>query len=320
VKGLDQAWLNRFLDMMAAERGSARNSIVAYGRDLEDYAAFLHARSQSLATATRDLLRDYMADLDARGLKSTSIARKLSAIRQFHRFILAEGLAKSNPALSIESPKPARPLPRVLLRADVERLLACALADVPLPPGTKRFKALRLWSLLELLAATGLRVSELVGLPLLSVPLRENVLIIRGKGGRERLVPVSNRAIAALETYVKELVIHVERPRWLFPSHGKGGALTRQHFALELKRIATIAGIDHGLISPHTLRHAFASHLLERGVDLRAVQSMLGHADISTTQIYTHIQPERLQRAVDEFHPLAKASIRDVSPSVSKKS
>jgi integrase/recombinase XerD len=307
VPGLDAAWHNRFLDMMSAERGAAPNSLDAYARDLTDFLAFLARSRQTSATATSGSISAYLAHLDDEGLARSTASRKLSAIRQYFRFLAGEGLIARNPAATIERPKPARPLPKILSRSDVEHLLATARDSALALEGSKRFKALRLWALLELLAATGLRVSELVNLPFSQRPVEGGVLTIRGKGGRERLVPVSRRAAEAVATYAEALTKHYGAPRWLFPSHGKGGALTRQHFALEMKRVAASAGIDHRLVSPHVLRHAFASHLLDRGADLRAVQSMLGHADIATTQIYTHVQPERLQRAVEEFHPLAQA-------------
>ncbi len=305
-KAKDGAWQNRFLDMMSAERGAAKNSLDAYDRDLTDYRSFLKQRGVTPASADAEDLRGYMADLDRRGMARTTVSRKLSAIRQYHKFLHGEGLIKLNPTAAIERPKAARPLPKIIGRKEVETLLAVAESEIAAAKGGKRLKALRMACLLELLAATGLRVSELVGLPYRVLPLRDGTLMIRGKGGRDRMVPVSERAQAALARYAEELAKDGEKPRYLFPSHGSQGALTRQHFAVELKRYAGLAGIDRKLLSPHTLRHAFASFLLERGVDLRAVQSMLGHADISTTQIYTHVQPERLMRAVEQFHPLAK--------------
>jgi integrase/recombinase XerD len=310
----DAAWRDRFLDMMSAERGAARNSLEAYARDLEDFSACLAKDNKTSVSVTPDSIRAYLADLEGRGLKRSSVSRKLSAIRQYFRFLAGEELIAQDPTAEIERPKPALPLPKILGRSDVEHLLATACDETLKSDISKRFKALRLWALLELLAATGLRVTELVGLPYGPRVIDGEVLIVRGKGGRERLVPVSRRALAALLPYLEELKKRDETPRWLFPSHGKGGALTRQHFAVELKRIATLAGLDYRRVSPHVLRHAFASYLLDRGADLRAVQSMLGHADISTTQIYTHVQPERLQRAVETYHPLARAVSTPVAP------
>ncbi len=305
---MDSAWQNRFLDMMSAERGAAQNSLVAYERDLTDYLGFLKVMGVSSGTADAESVKAYLADLDTRGMARTTVARKLSAIRQFHLFLQGEGLTQSNPAMAVGRPKAARPLPKIIVRSDVEKLLAAAEAEVGGAKGGKLLKAMRMLCLLELLAATGLRVSELVSLPFRVLPLRDGTLMIRGKGGRDRMVPVSQRAQAALKRYAELLTQDGVVPRHLFPSHGSKGMLTRQHFALELKRLAAVAGLDHRVLSPHKLRHAFASHLLERGVDLRAVQSMLGHADIATTQIYTHVQPERLKRAVEQFHPLAKKS------------
>jgi integrase/recombinase XerD len=226
-------------------------------------------------------------------------------VRQLHRFLHGEGIAISNPTSVVESPKPARSLPSLMSAADVAKLLETAGQDAASCKGRARERALRMLCLLELLYATGLRVSELVGLPLRAAVAREQFLTVRGKGGRERLVPVSAKARQALETY---LAVRAEHPdtRWLFPSHGYSGHLTRQHFALELKALARRAGLDAGNISPHALRHAFASHLLAGGADLRAVQQMLGHADIATTQIYTHVQWERLKAVVDKHHPLAR--------------
>jgi integrase/recombinase XerD len=300
--------------MMSAERGAARNSLEAYARDLEDFSACLAKDNQTSVSATPVSIRAYLADLEGQGLQRSSVSRKLSAIRQYFRFLAGEGLIAQDPTAGIERPKPALPLPKILGRSDVEHLLATACDEALKSDISKRFKALRLWALLELLAATGLRVTELVGLPYGPRVIDGEVLVVRGKGGRERLVPVSRRAVAALSPYLEELKKRDETPRWLFPSHGKGGALTRQHFAVELKRIATLAGLDHRRVSPHVLRHAFASYLLDRGADLRAVQSMLGHADISTTQIYTHVQPERLQRAVETYHPLARTVSTPVAP------
>ena len=299
--------LGRFLEMMAAERGAAANSIAAYGRDLEDYLAFLDKRSRPAEAAEASDIRDYLAALEKRGMAKSSAARKLSAIRQFHLFLHSEGHSKTNPAMIVEGPGPQRALPKMIAADEVERLAAAALAAIPLKPVAVRFRAMRNHCLVELLAATGLRVSELVGLRFSAAMADKDFLTIKGKGGRERLVPVSPRARGVLERYAVELRNLTEgRPEWLFPSHGASGALTRQHFALELKKLAVAAGLPSARISPHVLRHGFASNLLAHGADLRAVQQMLGHADISTTQIYTHVQPERLRSAVEKFHPLAR--------------
>lgn len=304
-----QRLISRFLEMMGAERGAARNSVLAYGRDLEDYAAFLAAHARDTKTADSDDVRGYLSDLESRGMARSTTARKLSAIKQFHLFLQGEGLAQQNPASIVEGPRKHVVLPKILVESDVEKLLHAAADAVVAAKPLERFKATRLQCLIELLAATGLRVSELVSLKLGAVQAERDFLTIKGKGGRERMVPVSRRAQSVLRDYVDVLKSSDTTPSvWLFPSHGKSGALTRQHFALELKTLARTAGLPADTISPHVLRHAFASGLLAHGADLRAVQQMLGHADISTTQIYTHVQTERLVATVENHHPLAKAS------------
>jgi len=297
--------VDRFLEMMSAERGAAENSLQAYGRDLTHYVAFLATRGVGLLASSSDDIRAYLMNLEEHGFARTTAARRLSAVRQFHQFMHGEGIVNANPAAIVESPKTGRPLPKTLSVQDIGLLLTEASARVSRAEGKARFKAERLYCLLELLAATGLRVSELVGLTVRAVTSDDAFLAIRGKGGRERLVPVSDRARKVLKGYLKTLGAET---KWLFPSHGVSGCLTRQHFALELKALAAACGLDLGKISPHVLRHAFASYLLECGADLRAVQQMLGHADISTTQIYTHVQAGRLQAAVESHHPLAKKS------------
>jgi integrase/recombinase XerD len=294
--------------MMSAERGAARNSILAYGRDLEDYASFLDGRKRDAKSAGSDDVRGYLTDLETRGMARSSTARKLSAIKQFHLFLQGEGLAQHNPATIVEGPKKQAVLPKTLAETDVGKLLQAAADQVSAAKPENRFKAMRLHCLIELLAATGLRVSELVGLKIGAVEAERDFLTIKGKGGRERMVPVSRRAQLVLRDYLDVLKSRdAAASIWLFPSHGKSGALTRQHFALELKSLARGAGLHADAISPHVLRHAFASGLLAHGADLRAVQQMLGHADISTTQIYTHVQTERLIAAVENHHPLSKA-------------
>jgi integrase/recombinase XerD len=303
----EQRLISRFLDMMVAERGAAKNTVLAYDRDLEDYAGFLTSRRQSLQAASSDDVRAYLADLETRGMARSSTARKLSAVKQFHLFLQGEGQSTQNPATIVEGPKKQQSLPTVLNDDDVKRLLVAAAGAVMQAKPQQRFKAMRLQCLVELLAATGLRVSELVGLKYHAVWSETDFLTIKGKGGRERMVPVSRRAQTVLRDYVSVLKLQSEAvPLWLFPSHGASGALTRQHFALELKALARAAGVDAEKVSPHVLRHAFATGLLAHGADLRAVQQMLGHADISTTQIYTHVQAERLTSTVERFHPLAR--------------
>jgi len=297
-----------FLDMLAAERGAGRNTLDAYRRDLADLTECLTAQGKSLQRATTDDLRQFLAALTDRHLSAASVARKLSAVRQFYRFLYAEGHRRDDPAAVIDGPKRGRPLPKILSVADVDTLLGCArnIADAA-RSNTERLRAARLVCLLEVLYATGLRVSELVALPASAAQRDERMLIVRGKGGRERLVPLNDKAHAAMREYLS-LVSQAgknAKQKWLFPSFGESGHLTRQHAARELKDLAVAAGISPAAISPHVLRHAFASHLLQNGADLRVVQTLLGHADISTTQIYTHVLEDRLRRMVQDLHPLA---------------
>ena len=302
----NQRLIERFLEMMAAERGASANTLSAYRRDLEAYA---QERGRDLRAAGPDDLRAHLAHLEAQGLARSSAARKLSAIRQFHRFLHGDGLSPDNPATAIDSPRPARPLPKMISQQDVERLLEAARARVTAAEGKRLIKAQRLRCLVEFLYATGLRVSELVSLSLRAATAEKDFILVRGKGGRERLVPVSAAARAARDDYLAVLAAAGAAPsKWLFASSGTAGHLTRQHVAVELKALAREAGLDADTLSPHVLRHGFASHLLAGGADLRAVQQMLGHADISTTQIYTHVQAERLAEVVEAHHPLAKKS------------
>ena len=302
--------IQRFLEMMMAERGAAKNSTAAYSRDLEDYVAFLGARQKLPALAASDDVRAYLADLDDRGMARSSASRKLSAIKQFHLFLQSEGLASGNPATIVQGPKAQMSLPKILGENDVDKLLRVAAEQVAAADEKSRLRRLRLQCLVELLAATGLRVSELVGLKYAAVVAEKDFLLVKGKGGRERMVPVAMRAQQVLKQYLALLKTQTEGiPQWLFPSHGATGALTRQHFALELKGLARAAGLDGEKVSPHVLRHAFASDLLAHGADLRSVQQMLGHADIATTQIYTHVQTERLAATVRDFHPLAQKGV-----------
>jgi integrase/recombinase XerD len=299
----DGRLLDRFLEMMSAERGAAKNTLDAYSRDLAGYLAFLHAANATIDGAGSAGIEAYLAELEAHGMARTTAARRLSAVRQFHKFLHGEGLAKENPAAIIESPRSGRPLPKIVSAADVEALLAAAGGRAARLEGRARLKAARLQCLLELLYASGLRVSELVSLKAKDAVADTQFLTIRGKGGRERLVPVSEAARSAMAAWLK---LRPPNSPWLFPTHGSAGHLTRQHFALDLKSLAREAGLDAGRLSPHVLRHAFASHLLAGGADLRAVQQMLGHADIATTQIYTHVQADRLRSVVENHHPLAK--------------
>jgi integrase/recombinase XerD len=294
--------VENFLEMLAAERGAAANTLEAYRRDLVDLVQFLQGRQAQLATATRDDLRAYLAELLVRGLSPATGARRLSAIKQLYRFLHAEGVRADEPAALLDAPRRRRPLPKVLAEDEVDRLLAAARA-IEGPEGA------RLTALLELLYATGLRVSELIALPWPLLAAGGDCLIVRGKGNKERLVPLGQAAKAAFAEYAATRDYFVGEGRkspWAFPSRGDSGHLTRQRVGQLLKDLAIAAGIDPAKVSPHVLRHAFASHLLAHGADLRAVQAMLGHADISTTQIYTHVLAERLRRLVSDHHPLAR--------------
>jgi len=299
--------------MLTAERGAAAHTVEAYTRDLADFLAFLAAKGKNAKTAAPDHVRAYLAGLARKGLAPTSRARKLSAMRQFFRFLLGEGLRADDPCSAVDSPKLGRPLPKILSLEEVETLLETAKdASETAEEGTARRRALRLYAALETLYATGLRVSELIALPRNVLMADDRVLTVRGKGGRERLVPLNETAQSALRAHLAAVRADEKEGRkaspWLFPSSG-GQHLTRQRFGQELKALAIAAGLEPARVSPHVLRHAFASHLLERGADLRTVQQLLGHADISTTQIYTHVIEERLRRLVEQHHPLAQAHL-----------
>ncbi|MEM8702728.1 MAG: site-specific tyrosine recombinase XerD [Pseudomonadota bacterium] len=300
--------IETFLEMLAVERGAAENTLQGYRRDLEDFSSFL-GRSQ-VSDAQSDDISAYMSDLTRRGFAETSQARRLSALKQFFKFLYAEGMRADDPTRTLSSPKKRGSLPKVLSIDDVDRLIETARSQTlkPQRSSAARLRVQRMYTLIEVLYATGLRVSELVALPV-SAALRDARLIeIRGKGGKERLVPLSPAAQLAMKDYVGLRAAEgaYEKSPWLFPSHGDSGHLTRQHFARELKALAQMAGLDVTKISPHVLRHAFASHLLQNGADLRVVQQLLGHADISTTQIYTHVLDERLRELVEQAHPLAQ--------------
>ncbi len=307
----DQALTELFLDMLAAERGGARNTLAAYTRDLADLSAFLAERGRSIANASTEDLRAYLGSLSKRGFAAASVARRLSAMRQLYRFLYAENRRTDDPAAIIEGPKRGRTLPKVLSIADVDRLLdaarnASSRAESPLG----RLRAARLACLIETLYATGLRVSELVALPLSAAERNARMLVVRGKGEKERMVPLNDAAKTTMRDYLA-LLAEAGRDRkskWLFPSFGESGHLTRQHFARDLKELSAAAGLRADSVSPHVLRHAFASHLLHNGADLRVVQTLLGHADISTTQIYTHVLEERLKSLVRDLHPLGETA------------
>lgn len=305
MKGAGRARLSAFLDMLASERGAARNTLDAYERDVEDYLAFLGG--SGLGEVTAQDIRDWLGDLAARGLKASSAARRLSAVRQFHRFLYTEGLNPGDPAAAIEGPRQGRPLPKVVSVSDVDRLIATAREACLNAEATpaQRLKALRMRCLIEMLYATGLRVSELIALPLSAATTRERFLIVRGKGGKERLVPLNEDAREAARAWLSALrEADGAGGKWLFPSDSESGHLTRQAFARDLKALGGAAGLS-ATLSPHVLRHAFASHLLQNGADLRVVQELLGHSDIATTQIYTHVLDERLKSMVRDLHPLA---------------
>lgn len=309
---LDARDLELFLEMLSAERGAAQNTLSSYERDLADFLACLRRRRRSVRHADSDDISAYLATLARRRLAASTRARKLSALRQFFKFLYAEGLRGDNPAATIESPKQSRPLPKILSVDEVDGLLEKARDATASAKGARLGKSLRLHCLLELLYATGLRVSELVSLPRSVVSSGDRVLTVTGKGGRERMVPLTKAACEAAAAYLAEIEAG-ESPKshWLFPSRSREGHLTRHRFAQELKVLADQAKIDPARISPHVVRHAFASHLLERGAELRAVQQLLGHADISTTQIYTHVLEERLRDLVFEHHPLGRTSSKE---------
>jgi integrase/recombinase XerD len=287
-----------FLEMLAAERGAARNTLMAYQADLDDFAAFAAARGQPPAQCDAALLQAYMAGLHRVGLAARTAARRLSALRQFHRFLLREGLRADDPTTLLDAPRLPRTLPKYLSEQEVEALLDAA-KRIPGQRGAVARAAL------EVLYATGLRVSELLALPRRALASDAAVLLIRGKGGKERIVPLSDKARQA----AAELVAQQEADgRHLFPGRDQRRTLTRQAFFLLLRQVALEAGLDPARVSPHVLRHSFASHLLAHGADLRSLQLLLGHADIATTQIYTHVLAERLQRLVEAHHPLARRS------------
>jgi integrase/recombinase XerD len=297
-----------FLDMMATERGATRNTLEAYRRDLEDYSLFLDGKKKDVGGAHTEDIRAYLAVLSRRKLAAASVARRLSAVRQLHRFLYAEGRRKDDPAAVLEGPRRGRPLPKVLAVEEVTKLLVTAheRAEAAKSSRAERLRAMRLACLLEVLYATGLRVSELIALPASSARSKSEVITVRGKGGKERLVPLSQIARRTMQQYLSlREEVDAAESRWLFPSFGDSGHVTRQHVARELKTLAASVGIEARKMSPHVLRHAFASHLLANGADLRIVQALLGHADVSTTQIYTHVLDERLKSMVRDLHPLA---------------
>ncbi len=292
-----------FLEMLAAERGAAKLTLTAYRNDLTDLAGFLAARGTAIENADAAALHEYLAGMTTRRLAPRTLARRLSAMRQFYRFLVTDNSRGDDPTAGLDTPRLGRPLPKILSEEEIGRLIAAAAA-------WPDDEGMRLRCILELLYATGLRISELVGLGVAAAQRDPRFLIVRGKGGKERVVPLSAPARQALTAYLacRRVFLPADaRPsRWLFPSRGAEGHLTRQRCGQLLKELALGAGLDPARLSPHVLRHAFASHLLDHGADLRSVQQMLGHADIATTQIYTHVQSDRLRRLVETSHPLAR--------------
>ncbi len=305
----DELWISTFLQAQAAELGAATNTLLAYGRDLKDFAAWLEHRKTSFEQADRDRIEAYLIDCDTQGLSRATRARRLSAIKQLYRFAFEEGWREANPAIQIKGPGRKKQLPKTLDVPEVDRLLEAARQT-----GRSPADRIRNTCLMELLYATGMRVTELVSLPVSSARGDPRMLLVLGKGGKERMVPLSPPARDALAVWLEERDkaedASVEkggsRSKFLFPSRGKSGHLTRHRFFLLVKELAVQGGVSPEKVTPHTLRHAFATHLLANGADLRSIQTLLGHADIATTEIYTHVLDERLSELVLEHHPLAK--------------
>jgi integrase/recombinase XerD len=289
--------IESFGEMLVAERGAARNTLLAYTRDLTDFAAFAATRGERPSAASGATLTEYMSGLLAAGLSARSAARRLSCLRQFFRFLVKEGVRTDDPTHTLEAPRQGRSLPKFLSEADVEALLAAA-------SGLPGQRGLMARAAFELLYATGLRVSELLGLPRQAVQGSTALIAVRGKGGKERLVPISRGAREAAAA----LVLGARDSRYLFPGRDARRPMTRQGFDRIVLETALAAGLDPALVSPHVLRHSFASHMLARGADLRSLQVLLGHADIATTQIYTHVLHERLTQIVNAHHPLNRSA------------
>lgn len=309
----DARWIQSFLEARAAELGAAQNTLAAYARDLGDFTGWLDKRGQTLLDAAQSDVEAYLVHCDTQGLAAATRARRLSAIKQLYGFAFEERLREDNPAVRLRSPVRSRKLPRTLSEKDVDRLLEAARRL-----GRSEMERARNTGLMELLYATGMRVSELVSLPVAAARGKPELLLVRGKGGKERMVPLSGTAQEALTAWLElrdgaEAAARAEgKPAsaFLFPSRGKSGHLTRHRFYLLIKELAVEAGISPAQVTPHTLRHAFATHLLAHGADLRAIQTLLGHADVATTEIYTHVLDERLKSLVEDHHPLARAARR----------
>ncbi|MFO0388597.1 MAG: site-specific tyrosine recombinase XerD [Alphaproteobacteria bacterium] len=324
----DSGQIEQFIEMMLAERGASANTAAAYHRDLNDFSTFIAAKKQDILTLSRDVVEDFLSSISKKGMSAQTVARKLSAIRQFYQFLYTEKIRTDNPTATLETPRLSKSLPSTLGAKDIMALIDAAKADAS-PKGV------RLSAMLELIYGAGLRVSELVSLKLSALQVKEggrqvtaDFLIVRGKGNKERLVPVNANTREALSKYLevrhcfipddgrqtaedgkKKKSSSVNRPPtsvYLFPYHRAEGYITRQQFGVILKELAVKAGIDPEKISPHTLRHSFATHLLSGGADLRVIQELLGHSDISTTQIYTHVANSQLTKLVNDKHPLSK--------------
>lgn len=308
--GVDLQWISTFLEAQAAETGAARNTLLAYGRDLKDIAAWLAHKKLTFSNANRNEIESYLISCDASGLSRATRARRLSAVKQMYHFAFVEGWRTDNPAVQIKGPGRDKKLPKTLEVIEVDRLLEAARQT-----GRKPSDRLRNTCLMELLYATGMRVSELMSLPVSAARGDPNMLLVRGKGDKERMVPLSPPAREALKAWLsvwdaeedeREQKGHPSR-QFLFPSRGKEGHLTRHWFYVLIKDLAVTGNVDPQKVTPHTLRHAFATHLLANGADLRAIQALLGHADIATTEIYTHVLDARLSELVLEHHPLSQA-------------
>ncbi|MDB5493212.1 MAG: putative integrase/recombinase recombination protein [Phenylobacterium sp.] len=301
--GQGASWAEAFLEMMSVERAAARNTLTAYARDLADATAFLAGRDHDLATTSAEEIEAYFRALDDRGLSPATASRRRASLRQFYRFVLGEGWRSDDPSRRVEAPKKGRPLPKILSRDEMDRLIAAAGAR-------DGAQGLRLGCMVELAYASGLRISELTALPLAALARDPAYLIVKGKGGKERLAPLNDAARMAIKAYLAVRPSFLPKGDganpWLFASRGKSGRITPRRFAQLLDEAAAGAGVDPARVSPHVLRHAFATHLLEGGADLRVVQKLLGHADIATTQIYTHVAGDRLREVVATRHPLAK--------------